>query len=466
MAEEQIINNNDGIEITTTQDDMEAYLLLRPREGGYTVGLLKSRLNEMGITTACIMESVITEMVEKEQYGTSVKVAEGIRPFQGVDGWYEYMFNTEVNDKPKILADGSVDYSQFGDIASVEEGAVVAVYHPAVEAKDGVNLYGELLVASKGRNLAKLSGRGFFCQEDGCTYVAKYGGKITYYDGHITINEEMVVEGDVSVATGDIDFRHDVRVKGNVYAGVSIISQKGSILVDGYVEGANLQAHKDITLKNGMQGNGRGVIKAGGNVSGKFFEQSSVEAGGNVNANSIMNSQIKAGEDVTVSGRFGIIIGGTTSAERQIQATIIGNTAEVDTRIYAGIPGDLMAMLNRNEHQKQQTAQEIDKISQGLSTIDEMLESGDNPDLMQKKRMLMRSKIEKDSALSELEKQNTKLVEQMTKANQAKVIINKLVYPGTEITVNGLKTQVKEEETHIEFARRSQGIIKYHIGEG
>lgn len=464
MTEDQIINNNDGIEITTTQDDMEAYLLLRPREGGYTVGLLKSRLKEMGITTG-IKDDVLHEMLEKEQYGTSIKVAEGIRPFQGVDGWFEYMFNTDVDDKPKILADGSVDYSQFGDIASTEAGAVVAVYHPAVEARDGVNLYGELMVASKGKNLAKLLGRGFVC-EDGCTYVAKHGGKITLVDGRLVISEEMVVEGDVTSSTGDIDFRHDVRVKGNVYAGVSIISQKGSILVDGYVEGANLQAHKDITLKNGMQGNGRGMIKAGGNVSGKFFEQSTVEAGGNVNANSIMNSVIKAGEDITVSGRFGIIIGGSTSAERQIQATIIGNTAEVDTRISVGIPGDLMAMLNRNEHLKQQTAQELEKVAQGLQTLDEMLEKTDDPDLMQKKRMLMRSKIEKDSALSELEKENQKLVEQFTKANQAKVIINKLVYPGTEVTVNGLKTQVKETENRIEFARRGQGIIKYHIGEG
>ena len=465
MAEEQIVNNNDGIEITTTQDDMEAYLLLRPREGGYTVGLLKSRLKEQGVI-AGIKDSVLQEMVDKEQYGVSVKVAEGIRPSQGIDGWYEYMFDTEVNNKPKILEDGSVDYSQFGDIASVEEGAVVAVYHPAVEARDGVNLYGELLVASKGKNLAKLMGRGFVCEEDGCTYVAKRGGKIALVDGRIVINEEMVVDGDVTVSTGDINFRHDVRVKGNVYAGVTIISEKGSILVDGYVEGANIQAHKDITLKNGMQGNGRGVIKAGGNVSGKFFEQSSVEAGGNVNANSIMNSIIKAGEDVTVSGRFGIIIGGTTSAERQIQATIIGNTAEVDTRISVGIPGDLMAMLNRNEHLRQQAAQELDKISQGLQTLDEMMEKTDDPDLMQKKRMLMRSKIEKDSALSELEKENEKLVEQFTKANQAKVIINKLVYPGTEVSVNGLRTQVKETEKRIEFARRGRGIIKYHIGEG
>lgn len=466
MDEEEIMESNEGIVITVSEDDMEVYLSLQPREGGYTTALLKSCLKNMNISTG-ILENVLQKMAGEQCYGKTMKVAEGIRPVQGVDGWYEYMFQTEVDDKPKILDDGSVDYTQFGDIPSVEEGAVVAKYHPSVEAKDGVNVYGEMLVATKGKNMAKLSGRGILCDEDGCTYVAKYGGKISLIDGKVFIDREMVVEGDVTNSTGDISFRNDIRVRGNVSAGITIISEKGSILVDGYVESANLQAAKDITLKNGMQGNGKGRIKAGGNVSGKFFEQSTVEAGGCVNANAIMNSIIKAGEDITVSGRFGIIIGGNISAERQIEATIIGNTAEVENKITAGIEGDLMGMMNQCARKKEKESQELEKVTQGLQKLTEMLEKMEsNSDLLNKKRMLMRTKIEKDSAINELDKQQQLLVEQMSKANQAKVIINKIVYPGTVVSINGMKTHVKEMEQRIEFARRGNGIIMYHIGEG
>lgn len=465
MEQEQNVESSDDIKITVSDDEMEVYLLLQPQEGGYTTALLKSRLKDMKVTVG-ILDEVLQEMVNKKQYGQKIKVAEGIRPLQGVDGWYEYMFETEVDDKPKVLEDGSVDYTQFGDIPSVEEGAVIAKYHPSVEAKDGVNVYGEMMVATKGKNMAKLSGRGILCLEDGCTYVAKYGGKISLIDGKVFIDKEMVVEGDVTNSTGDITFRNDIRVRGNVSAGISIISEKGSILVDGYVESANLQAAKDVTLKNGMQGNGKGRIKAGGNVSGKFFEQSTVEAGGCVNANAIMNSIIKAGEDLTVSGRFGIIIGGDISAERQIEATIIGNTAEVENKISAGVEGDLLAMMNQCARQKEQVAQELEKLTQGLQKLTELIEKTDDPDLLDNKRKLMRSKIEKDSALNELDKQQQTLAEQMSKANQAKVIINKLVYPGTVISVNGMKTHVKEVEQRVEVARRGNGIIMYHIGEG
>ena len=45
----------------------------------------------------------------------------------GEDGWYEYAFQRETDHKPKILEDGSVDYSQYGNIPSVEEGDVIAV---------------------------------------------------------------------------------------------------------------------------------------------------------------------------------------------------------------------------------------------------------------------------------------------------------------------------------------------------
>ena len=51
------------------------------------------------------------------------------------------------------------------------------------------------------------------------------------------------------------------------------------------------------------------------------------------------------------------------------------------------------------------------------------------------------------------------------KARDAKVSINKVVYPGTTITINGMKTYVTEENTHVEYARRGSGIIVYKIGE-
>ncbi|MDO4166197.1 MAG: FapA family protein [Eubacteriales bacterium] len=462
ILSEEMMKSSDGIIITFSEDDMEAYLCLQPNEKEYPVSLIKSRLKDMGITIG-IRENTIRAMLEQKRYGQNVKIAEGIHPVPGVDGWYEFMFDTEHDDRPKILADGSVDYSMYGNIPSVEEEAVIAVYHPAQEAKDGVNIFGELLVATKGKNMAKLSGRGFTLLEDGCTYVAKYGGKITYDDGRLNIEQELLIKEDVSTSTGGITYRNDIHVRGNVLAGVSIVSEKGSIIVDGYVESASLSADKDVILKNGMQGNARGSIKAGGDVSGKFFERTRIDAGGNVNANAIMNSIVKAGNDVIVSGRFGIIIGGEIQANHQIKATIIGNTAEVENRIYAGVAGDLLAQLNHCEAQKKAAEDELSRIIQGMDMVDELLEKTEGEELKQKKLLLIRSKVEKDSQISKLDHQKKELVDLFGKANEAKITIDKMVYPGTVISVNGMKKNVTESENHVEYARRGPGIMVYHI---
>ena len=247
--------------------------------------------------------------------------------------------------------------------------------------------------------------------------------------------------------------------------GVKVISERGNIIVDGYVESATIKAKKDIVLKNGMQGNGKGYLEAGGDVTGKFFEQVQIKCKKDINANAIMNSDIECGQDVIVSGKYGIIIGGKVSATRYIHATIIGNVSEVKTTLCAGVDGDLFALLSKCEQDISEIGRELAKITNVLGQVQILIEKTGRSDLIEKKMALMRTKIEKDTKLSELTKKKQSIVEKMGKANLAKVTIEKIIYPGNVITINGVKAVVTEEEKHVEYARRGAGIIVYKIGE-
>ena len=377
----------------------------------------------------------------------------------------DVLFQTEIDTKPKILEDGSVDYSEYGDVPTVEEGQKVVIYHPAIPSEDGVSVRGETIIAKKGKELARLNGRGFIYDNEKKEYYAKYDGKITYRDDRLQIESELIIEGDVSFTTGDVTFQNDIHVRGNVLTGVKVISERGSIIVDGYVESAVLKAKKDIVLKNGMQGNGKGYLEAGGNVTGKFFEQVQIKAVNDINANAIMNSDIECGQDVIVSGKYGIIIGGKVSATRYIHATIIGNMSEVKTTISAGVDGDLFAKLTKCEQDMSAVNGELAKITNVLGQIQILMEKSDRKDLGDKKMALMRTKIEKDTKLSELTKKKQDIVEKMGKANLAKVTIEKVIYPGNVVVINGVRAVVTEEEHHVEYARRGAGIIVYKIGE-
>ena len=372
-----------GGEVTFSDDGSEAYLCIITTDktkSDYTVEDLAKRLKNAGIVNG-IDKAELQKIIDERIYNVPVKVAEGKKAVDGIDGWYEFLFQTEIDTKPKILEDGSVDYSEYGDVPTVEEGQKVVIYHPAIPSEDGVSVRGETIIAKKGKELARLNGRGFIYDNEKKEYYAKYDGKITYRDDRLQIESELIIEGDVSFTTGDVTFQNDIHVRGNVLTGVKVISERGSIIVDGYVESAVLKAKKDIVLKNGMQGNGKGYLEAGGNVTGKFFEQVQIKAVNDVNANAIMNSDIECGQDVIVSGKYGIIIGGKVSATRYIHATIIGNMSEVKTTISAGVDGDLFAKLTKCEQDMSAVNGELAKITNVLGQIQILMEKSDRKDL-------------------------------------------------------------------------------------
>jgi len=127
---------------------------------------------------------------------------------------------------------------------------------------------------------------------------------VTYKDERLLVENELLIDGDVSLATGDINFSGNIHIRGNVLTGVVVASAKGDVIVDGYVEACQIYAGGSVVMKNGMQGNGKGKIIAGGSVSGKFFERVTIESGMDVHANAIMNSDITAVQDIVVSGKF------------------------------------------------------------------------------------------------------------------------------------------------------------------
>lgn len=451
-----------GVELILSDDATEVCACLKSNAKAFNKKDIIHLLSDMDIHDG-IKYDAIDQMLEEKVIGQMYLVAECQKPEDGKDGWYEFLFDTDVDTKPKILEDGSVDYSAYGNVPSVEEGDKLVIYHPATASEDGVNFRGETIVAAKGKELAKLKGKGFYLSENGREYFASIPGRASFENERLLITNELLIDGDASVATGDIEFINDIHVRGNVLTGVKIISIKGSIIVDGYVEACELRAAKEVVLKNGMQGNNKGKIVAGGNVSGKFFEQVVVESGGDVSANAIMNSDITAKQDVTVSGKFGIIIGGTVRAERFISATIIGNMSEVKTYIYGGVAENLLNHLTKVENELTELEMDLKKITDGIEKVDAILEKGSRQDLNAQKVKLIRAKITKDNEIAEKSKEKQEIVDRMGRANQAKVTVLKLLYPGTSIDINGVKTYITESAASVELMSKGAAIRMFSL---
>ena len=123
--------------VRVTDDKTEAWLYLCAPEDGrdYEKSEIVHYLN-VNKVVAGINESHIAAMCKKKIYEREVKVASSVKGEEGSAGRYEFFFDTEKK-KPSIRKDGSVDYRSMSLIQNVEEGDLLAVYHPSIQGTPG-----------------------------------------------------------------------------------------------------------------------------------------------------------------------------------------------------------------------------------------------------------------------------------------------------------------------------------------
>ncbi len=451
------IERNQSV-VKISQDSMRAYLNLCEPDPGqeYNVTDLIEILNKHNVLEG-IKRDVLSLILEKKDYYMDFLVAEGTPAVDGTDGSFEFLFNLSNDTKPRILEDGSIDYTSIRTVETVEAGSEIARYSRATQGKDGIDVCGRILKCRQGRELPQLKGKGFNLSEDKLVYKAAITGKAEYANDRLTVSNILIIEGDVNNISGSVEFAGDVEVRGNVITGMTI-KARGSIFVNGHVESAQLISGGDVILKNGMQGGGKGEIRAEGEVSGKFFEQTTIYTKGSVKANAILNCYIIAEQEILVSGKRGVIVGGDIRAIRRVEATTIGNVSEVKTKVSAGVDMDTHNHLNLVHDKLDSVLRETTKMEEVMTLINRALENGPNPELSARKMDIMRQKIEKDCVISSLQQEVRSTRIKIDNAGDAKIIVSKNIYRGAKITINGV-TKILETDNYNVFYVKEDGEI-------
>jgi len=457
FAERRIISMRSEIEeyltenakVTVSVDHMLAYLSLSPwsEDTKPDVRELVSFLEEQGITTGIEKANLDTLLNEKIFY-QNVLIAQGVEMENGKDGWLEYLVDvSEKNQKPTILPDGSVDYSSIGNIEVLEAGTVIAKYHPATTGVNGITVYGEEKKARPGRQLPKMHGEGFTISEDGTTYTTTINGRVFMKNGKLCVSKLYEVAGDVDNTTGNIDFNGDIIVHGTVISGMRIRAT-GNLTIEGHVEGAELIAGGNIILKTGMQGGGKGTVRAGGDVEGKFFEQVKVATLGTLRANSLLNCTVDAGDSVLITGRFGVIIGGYVRALNLVTATMYGNTSNVRTDIAVGVDSSVSAELAKVDSKIHEIEKDIQKLEAAVNKIDAALKAQMNKELLNKKITLARMLKEKQAEAEPMQRKKRQWMEKIERSAHSKIMVDKMMHEGTVLHINSINKMIRGDATY------------------
>lgn len=445
--------------VRVTYDEMEAYILLpEPSEGEvYDVAQLKTALQEGGVNTG-IIEEKLQELVDNKIYNSEIVVANGIRPVDGVDGHYDYNFNANLDNKPKMLPDGSVDYWSVHSIEAVVKGQVIAIYHPAIAGRDGITVKGRILAAKHGREQMPIKGKGFERMNDNLTYTASMDGKIEKQNDRIVILPVHEVYGNAEVAAGNIDFRGDIVIHGNVESGVAIRAT-GSITIDGIVEACTIEAGKDIILRSGMLGGNKASVKTKGKITAKFFEFTRIECEGDLQADVLMDCDVACQGKVILNGSRGSVIGGKVHAIQGVVVSTLGNDAEKRTEIFVGAGIEVYSRLRVLEKKIEVTQGELNKIEDGLRQFEVLKkERGVDYSADPRRTALLRAKI-KDTAILASDNEEAKKLRILAEGSRgACVSVIKEVYPGVVINIDEMKFTLKNVGKAIEFFKMPDKI--------
>lgn len=445
--------------VRVTEDNMSAWLYLANKEEEYTKEEIIALLEEQGITYGLILTNIIA-MVKKRVYGREIKVAEGTPQIEGIPGCYEFMFDTEgKNNRPTINEDGSVDYSSMSVVQQVEKGAVIAIYHPAVQGESGHDVYDKESTVTVLKELPPLKGKGFMMSpEDMYVYLANANGKVEYKDGRIEIKEIYTIEGDVSLITERVEFFGDVMINGSVEAGVTIRAGK-TLTINGVVEAVQIYAGGDVILKHGIQGGGKAKILARGNVFADFIEHTIVETKGDVRANIIMNSQVYADGDVKVTGKKGSIIGGYVHALKGIEASEIGNSVEVRTMIHAGCLPELIKKWQDLGRKENEIKKQISDSSKELNNLLTIKKARAIPKMAEEKlNQLAKVRKELEESLVKLEEEKEPLMELIKLGKDATIRAGDHIYRGSIVEIDSHRQVIEKSTCYMEYANVS-GVL-------
>lgn len=224
----------------------------------FTTTELVNILNEHGV-----VYGVDIQAVEQARFhGGRYLVARGRPLVPGEPGRIEYYFLDETQQARVEEMDAAqrVDFYEHRTIPSVEAGEILARKYPARPGRPGMTVTGEIIPVPETREPQLLVKQGATLMESGQVAVALTAGRPILKNSVISVLPIYTVQGDVSLATGNVRFDGHVVVYGNVVDGASVIAG-GDVEIHGSVTQGAVQARGNITVHKNVVGS---TLVAGG----------------------------------------------------------------------------------------------------------------------------------------------------------------------------------------------------------
>jgi uncharacterized protein (DUF342 family) len=225
----------------------------------------------------------IRKIVLNEVYGREFIIASATPPVAGQNAVINEILTIDLDAKPFIKEDGTVDYKRWDNIRQIKKGDIICTRIPPTPGIPGISVFGAPLSPDPGEDYALPGGVNTQTIDNETKLVASINGFLYRQGRNICVDSAYIVKGDVNFRTGNIEYSGDVVVRGNVNVGFSVTAD-GNISIEGIVEAANIKSKKgNIFLKGSVFGQNKTHIIAGKNIIANNIQDSKIIAGQTLN---------------------------------------------------------------------------------------------------------------------------------------------------------------------------------------
>ncbi|MBE3586997.1 MAG: DUF342 domain-containing protein [Thermoanaerobacteraceae bacterium] len=245
--------NQEVLQVTISDNKLKAYLSAHEEVTVLDPESIHDALQAAGVIHG-LKEEVVVSFAASPQV-QPVLVAEGDPPQPGEDERVEVMFDNGQGRTEEVDEGKRIDFRETSSIVSVEKGTLLAVKHPPRPGLPGRTVTGEEIAPPAPRVYELRAGKGVELQENNTRVVSLVNGRPWYKRTGNTfvfhVDPLLVHHGDVCIKSGNIRFKGDVKIAGNVCEAMEV-QATGSIEITGLVtratviSGGRLQVHRGV----------------------------------------------------------------------------------------------------------------------------------------------------------------------------------------------------------------------------
>lgn len=416
-------------------DRLTATLVLAPNEH-LTPDALAAFLAEAGVRHGLLADAV--QAAANQPGPAAWVVARGTPAEPGRDGRITYAFRTgRAALRPRVAADGRVDFRNLGLVVNVRPGQVLARHEPPVPGRPGRTVLDEPIAPAPVKDVRLRAGCGAQLSDDGGAIVATTAGNPHLEGSVVLVRQEYQVIGDVGLETGHVEFDGDLVIRGDVGLQM-VVRATGDVTVHGHIEGATLTAGGSIRVAGGVR-RGSSLV-AGNDILATRAEGSSLRCGGSLTlAEDLVQSMAEAGASASIGGA---VVGGRVQVAGWLEARVAG------ARL--GTPTELVTQAPARPEEARVIAEEratiqahLERIAPRVREAHEALRRDDLPtpdlEVLRKVLALASSLTERDAALAE-----QALALEASPAGRSGIHVLEQIHPGVRLRVGHAQRALAE----------------------